>query len=75
MTTSNNRERELLTCDFIAEMAHRLIALSSALLASACAADIVAVEADLWRMRLALMEAIATWRETVPGHKTDGGAP
>lgn len=74
MTDRNQRDRELLACDFVAEMAQHLVMLASTMLASACAADVAAIEADLWRMRRALVAAIETWRDTVPGLSDDGGA-
>ena len=74
MTDHNQRDRESLACDFVAEMAQHLIVLASAMLASACAADMAAVEADLWSIRRTLITAIETWREAAPGLGDDGGA-
>jgi hypothetical protein len=70
----SSRDRELIACDFVAEGAHLMVTLSAGLLASACAADPVAIEAGLWEMRQTLKATIASWREAVPSLGDDGGA-
>jgi hypothetical protein len=70
---TNEHDRLLLALDFVAEAAHTMVSLATCLAVSACAADHAAVEADLWRLRRALVTAIETWREVVPGHD-EGGA-
>ncbi len=70
---TKDQDRLLLALDFVSEVAHTMVSLATCLAVSACAADLAAVEADLWRLRRALLAAIETWRDVVPGLK-DGGA-
>lgn len=72
--TSQNRDRELIACDFVAEGAQLMVTLSAGLLASACAGDPAAIEAGLWEIRQTLKATIASWREAVPGVNDKGGA-
>lgn len=72
--TSQNRDRELIACDFVAEGAQLMVTLSAGLLASACAADPAAIEAGLWEIRQTLKATIASWREAVPRMNDNGGA-
>jgi len=74
MIHPENRDRELIACDFVAEGAQLMLALSAALLASACAVDPAAIEARLWEIRLTLIATIASWREAAPPLDDDGGA-
>ena len=74
MTHPDNRDRELLACDFVAEGAQLMLALSAALLASACAVDPATIEARLWEIRLTMMAVIKSWREIVPPLDGDGSA-
>ncbi len=59
-------DAELIALDGVAEFARSMIDTTISLFEDACAADVVGVEAGLWRVRRILTAAINTWREAVP---------